>query len=486
MDILFKACVKKRPDVAKWCLDKGVRAHPIPGGNGGDEEEDDLSCVPIHAAAFNGCLECVRMLVEEGGVSVNANDEIGGTPLMRAAKGKHTDIVRWLIEKGADLTHRETTEHGEINALDHAVLAGHVNTVKVIFEALGEQVKQEGKDPSTLVTDMVMRAAGDSGNIDTLNFVLEKGGFPMDTETDSWKGSSLTEDQQTVIKTALRYAYRPEPQFLKILLSYLSRPDNNGNLPYIRLEPDLIGPLFAKAAEALNRGDIPIFELLWNTVLDDPNDPDWKTVPTNVESSQPKQEVLNYFLTEAVAGGHLDAVKLMLRYGADVHKAHGRSFTPPLYVAVVDNRVGVLRYLLEAYGSEQLDIAGGRYANGPTALACAVMANDPRWKETVKILLMYGGPVEVIEWKVERAKAKKLVVSTAKVSQQQTTVVISDGTYEVERQPGVNYVSLELEEEDLGWLQRIRKRKSDEELAREDPWGRELRMPDPATERPEL
>jgi hypothetical protein len=72
------------------------------------------------------------------------------------------------------------------------------------------------------------------------------------------------------------------------------------------------------------------------------------------------------------------------------------------------------------------------------------------------------------------------------VYRQQTTVVISDDTHEVEKQPGVYYVSLELEEEDLGWLHRIRKRRSDEELAREDAWERELRKPDAATERSEL
>lgn len=486
MDILFKACVKKRPDVVRWCLNKGVRAHPNPGVDSDNEEGDNMACVPIHAAAANGCLECVKILVEEAGVGVNSKDELGGTPVMRAATGKHTDILRWLVEKGADLRHRETTDDGKLNALDHAVLTGDVNTVRLIFEVLEKEVKQEEKEPPSLVTNMVMRAVGDCGDIDTLNFILEKGGFPTNAETDTWKGSRLTEDQRTAIKTALRQAYQPKPEFLKILLSYLSQPDNNGNLPYIRLEPDLIGPLFGTAVSALKRGDISTFELLWHTVLDDPNDPDWETVPTSFESKQPKQEALNYLLIEAVGSGQLDAVKLMLKYGADVHKAHGRSFTPPLYVAVIDNRVQVVRYLLEEYGSEQLDIAGGRYANGPTALACAVMANDPRWKETVKILLMYGGPIEVIEWKVEVDRARKLVVSVANVYRQETTVVISDDTYEVEKQAGIHYVSLELKDEDIGWLQRIQKRKSDEELAREDPWERELKMRDPAAERAKL
>jgi len=59
--------------------------------------------------------------------------QCAGTPLMRSAKGKHTDIVQWLIEKGADLTHKETTNDGALDALDHAVLVGDVNTVKLIF-----------------------------------------------------------------------------------------------------------------------------------------------------------------------------------------------------------------------------------------------------------------------------------------------------------------------------------------------------------------
>lgn len=71
--------------------------------------DKDLSSwlVPPHAACQEGHLECAKPLVASGN-DINCIDEHGGTPLVHAAVGGRTDIVRWLLKNGADPQVRET------------------------------------------------------------------------------------------------------------------------------------------------------------------------------------------------------------------------------------------------------------------------------------------------------------------------------------------------------------------------------------------
>lgn len=53
---------------------------------------------PLHVAAFNGSLECARLLLfyntkgEEFGTNINASDRGGHTPLHHAVYGGHIDV----------------------------------------------------------------------------------------------------------------------------------------------------------------------------------------------------------------------------------------------------------------------------------------------------------------------------------------------------------------------------------------------------------
>lgn len=466
MEMMFQSAVKGRADAIRWLLQKGVRAHPVDDGEA--EEGDDMTCVPVHAAAFNGNLECLKVLVEEAGVSVNVTDDLGGTPLMRAATGKRTDIVRWLLEKGADPTPVQEMEGGaHFSALDFAAHEGDPEGLKIIFEVLEEKFTAEEKDTRSIVTSQLLQAAAYSGKVDALQFLLSKGGFPPDGVTE------LNAAQRDVIEMALRRAQKAEADLLRILLSYFTKPDVDGRLQYFHTQPETTDSLVSTAMNAIGRGDTETFELVWQTTLDDPG-PDMETIEIRSGENVPKQEILNAMLFEAAKGGHLDAVKLMAQYGASFDEAHGPSFTPLLYIAAAKNHVEVLRYLLDIHNPD-IDRAGGRYANGPTALAIAIIEG---FAEAAKLLLMHGGPVEQIEHQVDSEKATRLVLSAAKVYRQQIKVVFADATYEVEVEPGVDVVSVDLVEGDTDWLSFIRKRKSDEELAKIDPFGRELRVPE--------
>ena len=62
---------------------------------------DSSGATPLYIAAENGHLDVVRHLVEVGADKDQANIQ-GATPLYIAAQKGHLDVVRHLVEVGAD------------------------------------------------------------------------------------------------------------------------------------------------------------------------------------------------------------------------------------------------------------------------------------------------------------------------------------------------------------------------------------------------
>jgi ankyrin repeat protein len=65
---------------------------------------------PLLAACDGGHIEVVKLLVDKG-ANLNAKDQNGQTPLMKTAASGQLDIVKILVERGADLT--LTDERGD-------------------------------------------------------------------------------------------------------------------------------------------------------------------------------------------------------------------------------------------------------------------------------------------------------------------------------------------------------------------------------------
>ena len=60
------------------------------------------SGMPLFLAAGEGKLEVVRYLLDEG-ADVNARENWGGTPLLEAAYYGHVDVIKELLLRGADI-----------------------------------------------------------------------------------------------------------------------------------------------------------------------------------------------------------------------------------------------------------------------------------------------------------------------------------------------------------------------------------------------
>ena len=101
---------------------------------------------PLHSAASDGDLTCVKQLVAEG-FEVKAFDDLGKTPLHHAAEREHLTVAAFLLECGADVNaqHESTignTPLGEIagrSSLEMARLLVAAGADPTIFriEAVG-------------------------------------------------------------------------------------------------------------------------------------------------------------------------------------------------------------------------------------------------------------------------------------------------------------------------------------------------------------
>lgn len=93
---------------------------------------------PLMYGCAGGHEEVVRVLLEAG-ANVEDHNENGHTPLMEAASAGHVPVAKILLEHGAGInTH--SNEFKE-SALTLACYKGHLEMVRFLLEAGADQVK---------------------------------------------------------------------------------------------------------------------------------------------------------------------------------------------------------------------------------------------------------------------------------------------------------------------------------------------------------
>jgi hypothetical protein len=175
-----------------------------------------VGCTPssnvLLRAAKSGYHAKVDQLIEKG-VDVNAQDEFGWTALMWASHEGHADVARSLIDAGADLE-REVENQDDIlrvggkelqkhnyrgsTALMWASHEGHPEVVKMLLEA-GANVAARDKDGSTALSNASVK-----GNEEIVKMLLEAGSDVDARDEYGWtalmRGSDSWHDKYEIIK----------------------------------------------------------------------------------------------------------------------------------------------------------------------------------------------------------------------------------------------------------------------------------------------
>ncbi|XP_008279349.1 histone-lysine N-methyltransferase EHMT2 isoform X2 [Stegastes partitus] len=119
---LLEAIINNHIEVARYLIQNGACVYHI--------EEDGYT--GLHHAAKLGNLEIVSMLLETGQVDVNAQDSGGWTPIIWAAEHKHVDVIKSLLNRGADVSINDK----ELNVCLHwAAYAGNVDIAELVLNA---------------------------------------------------------------------------------------------------------------------------------------------------------------------------------------------------------------------------------------------------------------------------------------------------------------------------------------------------------------
>jgi hypothetical protein len=103
---------------------------------------------PLHWAAWNGHIEIVRLLLQNG-AEVNAKDRWDRTPLHFAAYHGHVDILHLLVENGADL---EAQTNNGSRALHNAAFNGYLPFIEELISRYHVDINARDNDGWTALS----------------------------------------------------------------------------------------------------------------------------------------------------------------------------------------------------------------------------------------------------------------------------------------------------------------------------------------------
>lgn len=92
--------------------------------------------MPLFLAAGEGKLDVVRYLLDEG-ADVNARENWGSTPLIEAAYSGHADVIKELLLRGADIN--VISEQG--TALDIAINRNNTAVAELLRHRGGKSAR---------------------------------------------------------------------------------------------------------------------------------------------------------------------------------------------------------------------------------------------------------------------------------------------------------------------------------------------------------
>lgn len=169
-------------------------------------------------AVRQGNLATVTALLDQG-ADVNARFRYGATALFKAAERGHTEIVKLLLARGADVTVKDTFY--KATAMTWALDNDHVETVRALLE----------KD-SDSVSDVLMTGVRE-GKDAYVEMALARGGLKPDTLTAALAAALNDKDKTAIVEMLRKAGAQPPPEIdAATLQSYVGRykPEQGGEI----------------------------------------------------------------------------------------------------------------------------------------------------------------------------------------------------------------------------------------------------------------
>jgi ankyrin repeat protein len=376
---------------------------------------NDFGAMPLAEAATTGNAEAIQLLLKAGADVESANPE-GQTALMVVARAGKIEAAKLLLKAGANVNARENW--GGQSALMWAAARGHPEMIKLLLKS-GADVHARGaiREWQRRVTSEPRPKGMNRGGFNALLYAAREGCIPCARELLAG-GADINRadpDQTTPLVLALMSLHFDFASFLIKAGADVDRWDIFGQTPlYVAIDmntlprggrPDLPSEDFTTglqvAEQLLAAGANPNIQLKLrpqyrNYIFDRGGDQVLSTGATA--------------LLRAAKGGDVEAVRLLIKYKANLTLANESGVTPLMAAAGSGHGTNPTRgrFKTDEQGAEcaKLLIEAGVDPNeasprsGATALHAAA---EHGWTETIKLLAAKGADLELADSQGMRA-----------------------------------------------------------------------------------
>jgi len=292
----------------------------------------------LAAAAFLGKSDVVASLLRKG-VDVDTNSAYFGFPLRAAAGRGHVEVMRLLLEQGANVSNTGGLAlhcHGEDTALQAASRRGDDTIVRLLSESI------YGLQTAGVAYENAVLDAARHGHVNLVNYML-----------DRYNSANRKGLQSEILVVAAGIGH------LQLVQTML---DNGVDVNYTGF-----GYVHVLTEAAAGGHALIVSLLLEKGAL--------------FNSKGHDRGAIN----RAARYGHEDVVRVLLDNGADVNADSGSGFQNPLYEAAMSQHVSMMRLLLD----RGADIKA--FECGESAFDRAIMVG---YEEVIRVLVEAGVDID--------------------------------------------------------------------------------------------
>ncbi len=262
---------------------------------------------PLQLATEKGHFDCVKVLVQAG-ANLEGNLRAGWTPLMLAIQYQFPDIAKYLIEHGANM---KLSVYNGSEPFSLAAARNEFDLLKFMLD------KYNIIAENTKLNHEIMASACYSGNLDMFNYLIEKGITPVDV--NPYQGNNQL----------VRACNGGNLEMVKILVeNYQFDVNKQDEYKFTPLstatawakDTDIIDYLLSKGANIdgpAHAGYTPITRAIGKKDILE------HLLKQGANPNPPR--VIQSPLETACAFNDYESVRILIKYGANVHAAHACS-----------------------------------------------------------------------------------------------------------------------------------------------------------------
>ncbi|XP_019763189.1 ankyrin repeat and KH domain-containing protein 1 isoform X1 [Dendroctonus ponderosae] len=323
-------------------------------------------CTPLMEAASAGHLEIVRLLIHHQ-ADVNAQSTSGNTPLMYACAGGHTEAVKYLLDHGANVEDHNENGH---TPLMEAASAGHVGLAKILLMN-GAGINTHSNE----FKESALTLACYKGHLDMVRFLLEAG---ADQE-------HKTDEMHTALMEASMDGHVEVARLLLDSGAQVNMPTDSFESPLTLAacggHVDLAMLLIERGAnieEVNDEGYTPLME----AAREGHEEMVHLLLGQGANINAQTDETQETALTLACCGGFTEVSDILLKGGADIELGA----STPLMESSQEGHLELVRFLLE-YGANVNAVT----QTNDTALTYAC---ENGHTDVAELLIQYGADIE--------------------------------------------------------------------------------------------